>query len=365
MMERTAVYPALDAGGRIESATAAAALDSRTVPRVAISSRFLLGIYAVLPLCVLAMFLDQMFWGGSLSRALPKNPQRYFLFQLLFGTPHIVASSVILATNGKYFRAYRMRLVLLTLLILAFFGGGSLFIPNGFFLAVVGVVTVIHVLKQQVGVGKGLCRLPGRLYDTWGLTLVVLGSVLYYPLYSDRELSTASADLLRGVLWALAALSVVLTLFCHPRIKTTKGRLYLWANTLMVLLSAMFYARGYPFLAILGPRLVHDLTAFTFYVTHDVNRHGAEPRNVLYRAASRLGLGIFWVCPAVAVLLTYLIVRFADPLVQFITAPVLGYSLPHSAGFLLAGYLGLLHYYTEAFTWRQGSPYRRHVALTP
>jgi hypothetical protein len=364
-MERTAVYPSLDAGVRAETATAATLGDSRSVPRIAISARFLLGIYAVLPLCVLAMFLDQLFWGGSLSRALPKNPQRYFLFQLLFGTPHIIASSVILATNGEYFRAYRMRLFLLTLLILAFFGGGSLFIPNGVFLAVVGVVTVIHVLKQQVGVGKGLCRLPGRLYDTWGLTLVVLGSVLYYPLYSDRELSAASADLLRGVLWALAALSVVLTLFCHPRIKTTKGRLYLWANTLMVLLSAMFYARGYPFLAILGPRLVHDLTAFTFYVTHDVNRHGAEPRNVLYRAASRLGLGIFWVCPAVAVLLTYLIVRFADPLVQFITAPVLGYSLPHSAGFLLAGYLGLLHYYTEAFTWRQGSPYRRHVALTP
>src|SRR4051812_44098899 len=109
MMERTAVYPALDAGGRIETATAAAALDSRTAPRVAISSRFLLGIYAVLPLCVFAMFLDQMFWGGSLSRALPKNPQRYFLFQILFGTPHIVASSVILATNGEYFRAYRIR----------------------------------------------------------------------------------------------------------------------------------------------------------------------------------------------------------------------------------------------------------------
>src|SRR3954471_4786472 len=324
-MERTAVYPSLDAGVRAETATAATLGDSRSVPRVAISARFLLGIYAVLPLCVLAMFLDQLFWGGSLSNALPKNPQRYFIFQILFGTPHIIASSVILATNGEYFRAYRVRLLLLTLIILAFFGGGSLFIPNGVFLAVVGVVTVIHVLKQQVGLGKGLCRLKGRLYDVWGWTLVLLGSVLYYPLYSDRELSAGSADLLRGALWVLAALSVVLTLACHTRIATANGRLYLWANTLMVLLSAMFYARGYPFLAILGPRLVHDVTAFAFYVTHDVNRHSAEPRNVLYRMASKLGLGVFWVCPVVAVLLTYLIVRFADPVAQFIATP-LGYA---------------------------------------
>ena len=364
-MERTAVYQALDAGRPVGATSDAGAREARAASRVKISARFLLGIYAVLPLCVLAMFLDQLFWGGFLSRALPKNPQRYFVFQLLFGTPHIVASSVLLTTNAEYFRAYRTRLALLTLLILAFFGVGSLFIPNGVFLAVVGVVTVVHVLKQQVGVGKGLCRLPGRLYDSWGWTLVLLGSILYYPLYSDQDLSPATADLLRGALWALSALAVVLTLACHPRIATATGRLYLWANTLMVLLSVMFYARGYPFLAILGPRLVHDLTAFAFYVTHDVNRHGAEPQNLLYRLTSKLGLGVFWVCPAVAVLLTYLIVRFADPLVQFVVPPSLGYELPRSAGFIFAGYLGLLHYYTEAFTWRQGSPYRRHVALTP
>jgi hypothetical protein len=361
-LERTAVYHALDAGGPAGAAPSAGARDSRAASRVKISARFLLGIYAVLPLCVAAMFLDQLFWGGFLSRALPKNPQRYFVFQLLFGTPHIIASSVLLTTNAEYFCAYRTRLVLLTLLILAFFGVGSLFIPNAFFLAVIGTVTVVHVLKQQVGVGKGLCRLPGRLYDSWGWTLVVLGSILYYPLYSERDLSSATAGLLRGTLWALSALAVALTLACYPRIKTSNGRLYLWANTLMVLLSVMFYARGYPFLAILGPRLVHDVTAFAFYVTHDVNRHGTEPQNVLYRLASRLGLGVFWVCPVVAVLLTYLIVRFADPVAQLFAAP-LGFDLPRSAGFLLAGYLGLLHYYTEAFTWRHGSPYRRHVTI--
>jgi len=28
------------------------------------------------------------------------------------------------------------------------------------------------------------------------------------------------------------------------------------------------------------------------------------------------------------------------------------------------GYLALMHYYTEAFTWKQGSPYRRFIAFS-
>jgi hypothetical protein len=163
---------------------------------------------------------------------------------------------------------------------------------------------------------------------------------------------------------ALGALAAVLTLACHWRIPTAMGRFYLWANALMVLQSSVCYWQGYAFLAILGPRLVHDLTAFTFYIAHDVNRHGTRPQNLLYRLASKLGMGVFWVCPAVAILLTYLIGRFADPLANLVVTPVLGHSLPYAASFVIVGYLGLLHYYTEVFTWKQGSPYRRHVTLT-
>jgi hypothetical protein len=332
-------------------------------PRVKISARFLLGIYAVLPLCLLAMLLDRYFWGGTIVRHLPTTPESFFIFQLLFGTPHIIASSVLLLSNGEYVRAYGLRLVLITLVILAFFGIGSLFIPYDVFLAIVGALTVLHVLKQQVGIGKGICRLSGGVYEVWGWTLIASGSILYYTLYAGGDFSAETTRWIHRVLWTLSALTVILTLVCHVRIATPLGRLYLWANTVMGLQSALFYAEGYSFLAILGPRLVHDLTAFTFYVAHDVNRHGAVPQNWLYRAASKLGLGIYWVCPMVAVLLTYLISRFSDPAAEWVTARF-GYHLPYLASFLIVGYLGLLHYYTEVFTWRHGSPYRRHIAMT-
>jgi len=361
-MQQIAIDRTTDVATRIEAAPTAT-----PAARITISARFLLGIYAIVPLCSVAMLCDRLFWDESLFRALPTSPESFFVFQLIFGTPHIIASSVILFSNRAYLGAYWLRVVLFSMLLLLFFGGGYLLMPNYYehvFLAVVGAATILHVIKQQVGVGKGLCRLSSWLYDAWGWTMIAFGSLLYYAIYSYLDFSPQTRAWVDSVLLTVAALTFVLTVVCHMRIKTTLGRFYLWANALMVLQSGLFYAEGYSFLAILGPRLVHDLTAFTFYVAHDVNRHGTQPQNLLYRLASKLGLGIFWVCPACAVLLTYLIARFADPLATLVVTPLLGHDLPFLASFLIVGYLGLLHYYTEVFTWRQGSPYRQHVAMT-
>lgn len=332
--------------------------------RLAISARFLLGIYAIVPFCLIVMLIDRFFWSESLFRTLPTSPENIFYFQLAFGTPHIVASSVLLAANGNYLRHYWLRLVLFTLFLMLFFGVGSLYIPYEVFLAVVGAATVLHVIKQQVGIGKGLCRLSSWVYDAWGYTLIVFGSILYYCVYSDFTFSPETTAWVHRVLWGLAGLAFVLTLICHAMITTTMGRLYLWANAVMALQAGLFYAEGYSFLAILGPRLVHDVTAFTFYIVHDINRHGTGSRNILYRYASKLGLGVCWVCPVLAVLLTWLISRYADPVANVLVTPVLGYSIPYGASFVVIGYLGMMHYFTEAFTWKHGSPYREHFAMS-
>jgi hypothetical protein len=339
--------------------------DTPPASRLKITASFLLGICAIVPLCTVAMICDVAFWGGTMFRALPTNPESFFLFQLAFGTPHVIASSLILATNRAYVGRYWLRLLLFSMFLLLFFGVGSLFIPYNVFLAVVGAATVLHVIKQQVGIGKGICRLKSRFYDVWGWTLIVYGSILYYALYSYHGFDGDTGDWVNGLLSTLAAFATLMTVICHFRITTVKGRLYLWANAMMVLQSGLFYAEGYSFLAILGPRLVHDLTAFTFYVAHDVNRHGHLPQNLLYRAASKLGLSVFWVCPVVAVLLTFLLGRYADPIADITIKPILGYSPEYGASFLIVGYLAMLHYFTEVFTWKHGSPYRQYVAMAP
>jgi hypothetical protein len=46
--------------------------------------------------------------------------------QILFGTPHIMASSAILATHSEYVRTYGLRVLVFSLILLVFFGGGGI-----------------------------------------------------------------------------------------------------------------------------------------------------------------------------------------------------------------------------------------------
>jgi len=332
-------------------------------PKITVSFGFLLGIYWIIPICLLAMLADRFWFEQFLTSILPSSPQNYFIFQILFGTPHIIASTIILTTNKGYLKAYRKRIMIFTILVLLFFGIGSFYLSYDAFLAIIGTATILHVINQQVGIGKGICRVASRIYDAWGITLILSGSVLYYMIFSRSGVLLVSRASLEIAFWSLTGLACILALANMWKCRTWRGKLYLFANTMMVVQGGFLYAEGYAFLAILGPRLVHDLTAFTFYVAHDVNRHGVTPRNWLYKLASKFRLGIFWVCPAFAVLLTYLIGQYADPLAEFVTDRFLGYQLPYTISFLLVGYLGLLHYFSEAFTWRSESPYRQHIFL--
>ena len=33
--------------------------------------------------------------------------------------------------------------------------------------------------------------------------------------------------------------------------------------------------------------------------------------------------------------------------------------------YIFVGYLSMMHYYMEAFTWKTASPYRRYIAMSP
>ncbi len=88
---------------------------------LAVSFKVLLGLYAIIPLCLFLYWLDSSFWDGYLKENLPANPRHFFLFQLLFGTPHILASTLILTSNRDYFTLYKSKVVLMTLLIIVVF----------------------------------------------------------------------------------------------------------------------------------------------------------------------------------------------------------------------------------------------------
>ncbi|WP_306306174.1 hypothetical protein [Methylomonas koyamae] len=76
-----------------------------TARPMAVSFRFLLSLYAIVPLSLALVWLDSAGFDHALREALPTSPSHFLLFQVLFGTPHIVASNLLLASHSDYLAA--------------------------------------------------------------------------------------------------------------------------------------------------------------------------------------------------------------------------------------------------------------------
>lgn len=332
---------------------------------LAVSFRVLMGLYAIIPVCLLIYWADGQFWNSYLRMHLPSSPTNFLLFQILFGTPHIVASALMLATNRDYLVFYRHRILAMSAFIVLFFGVGSLFIPYRVLYILTACWTVLHVLKQQHGIGKGVCRLPDRaFYLLLGLS-VAAGICIYMGIFLKDGLEAWQAEWIRRLAAGLTALLVVATLACQRLIATRFGKMFMWGNTLLVVSSFFLYTQQYYFLAILIPRLVHDATAYIFYVTHDYNKHHQRARNALYRYAERCHVHVFVVLPALSFALTFVLQAYGDDWVNFISTTLFGTEIYKAVTLGLLGYLALMHYYTESFVWTAGSPLRQYIRFKP
>jgi hypothetical protein len=183
-------------------------------------------------------------------------------------------------------------------------------------------------------------------------------------IFLKNTLAVDQAEWLKNSAAILCAGVILTALLCQRYVKTSFGKWFLWANVLLVVSSFYFYLQQYYFFAILVPRLVHDATAYIFYVTHDYNRHYQHPQNALYRLTEHCGLHVFVVLPVLSFALAFVLQSYGDVLVSYITQVLFGVEIRKAITLGLLGYLALLHYYTEAFTWKQGSPYRRFIGFS-
>ncbi|WP_019864770.1 hypothetical protein [Methylovulum miyakonense] len=346
------------------SAHTASIQDLTRAGKLTVSFRLLLSLYLMIPLCLILQLLDAGIWQGALKAQLPSSPSHFLLFQILFGTPHIIASAVVLASNGDYWQCYQRKILLMTVALAAFFGIGSLFIPYKALYVLVAAWTVLHVLKQQHGVARGICRLPAWAYQLLLWLSVVAGIFIYIGIFLKNSLDMQQAEWLKHIIGGLCIGLAGSAVLCQRYVKTALGKCFLWANVLLILGSFYLYAQQYYFLSILAPRVVHDATAYIFYVTHDYNKHRPEPKNRIYRFSAACQLPIFIVLPTLSFALAFVLQAYGDGLVNQLAQFFFGVEVRKAVTLGLLGYLALMHYYTESFTWKQDSPYRKFIGFS-
>ncbi|MDD2739466.1 MAG: hypothetical protein PHR94_11085 [Methylomonas lenta] len=329
-----------------------------------VSFRFLLSLYAIVPVCVLLQLLDRWVFNHALHDMLPSSPSHFLLFQILFGTPHIIASNLLLFGHADYVSYFKNKLIGMTLFIILFFGVGSLFIPYRALYIITACWTVYHVLKQQHGIAKAVCRLPNWAFYLQLWLSVSAGIFIYLGIFLKNSLTPQQAELVLQISSVLTIALIMSTLVCQKFVPSRFGWYFLWANTLLVVASCYVYSQQYYFLAILMPRLVHDITAYSFYVSHDVNRHSQHADNGLFKLTSRCHLPAALVLPLLSLLLTYLLQTYGDDLVNLVLQTLFATQIYKAVTLGVIGYLALMHYYTESFVWAAGSPLRRYIRFS-
>lgn len=307
---------------------------------------WILSIFLVVPSVLLVWAWDMFFNNQGLLPFLGLASLFLPLYLLVFEMPHIIASFVGFA-DKEYIKHYRAHLLYgMPLLLVGFLC--LLWVDFTTAVAVYLAATMYHVIRQQTGIGL-LFEVPrNNWFHGWSWSLVLSVAAAYVVTVLPRFVQDLEASQVTTFIMSTFALAI----FCGGVLMTkTKSRVGVWYIVLTMVLFATSYVMmwfGYVFLAIFVGRFVHDITAFLFYITHEMNRNSGQIKNVLYTFVPLLPLSLIVVVPLFAILLG-LFLRESISNTQIL--------------FTVIMLLAFMHYYLESVMWKRNAPHRQFIRV--
>jgi hypothetical protein len=263
-----------------------------------ISKRIMLMPYLVVPLVIVLILTDYLFFSKRLQTLLLVQPALVLFAGILFGLPHIVASLFAYADkNYRTFYKNDFKFVLPASLIVAIITVYVL--PEIAAYVLYTVLTLVHTIGQQAGLSRSGIRISDRTFLVWrwSSTLVACCTVLSLVQTTGWKMPLLVA--------AVLALSV--SSYCAIRLIAEAGgakkAVYLVATQAMLLTAFTCFVTGYALLGVLIPRIVHDCTALILYTCHDRTHTLNSKNNVIYAKLNIKGKHVFWFLPLISVIL--------------------------------------------------------------
>jgi hypothetical protein len=312
-----------------------------------IDSRWLLRIYAIGLLLTAIILADYLFFENALLPYMGLTSLFLPLYLLFFEVPHIIASFLGFA-DKEYVQRYKVSLlIVLPLLLLSV---GFLMYLN--FTATVILyfcATMYHVIKQQTGIALILGAKKNLGHKVWSFLALLITTILYVYLILPELFSATLANIINYGVLGSVALFLIVGAWVVYNTQRPMAKKYIALTTLMVLMSYVFILLGYVFFAFFFIRFVHDVTAFYFYIVHEMNRNSQSIKNVLYRHLPLLPISLVILVPALAIV------------VGLTTRTVL---VDQQMLFGVIILLGFAHYYLESIMWKRSTPHRQQIAVS-
>lgn len=311
----------------------------------------LLSIYLIIPAISGFMLIDYALTGLRISRGLDLNAQSIILIGLAFQSPHAFAS-LLLFFDSEYLREYKGRLAISALLSL-----GSLcilwFIGIAAFTLFLATYTFYHQSSQQAGVATLLAKNKARYHNLWRWMSFIIFFIGLFGIIikTDPAITVFSVPVIKNFISIAAAiflaLYLVVSLSVARESKTTIGKAYVLANTLMFIAYICFFLEGFYFYMILVPVFVHDMTAFSFYINHNANRNNGKVINFVSRIRNIVAVP--------ELLLT--------PLAGIVCGTALFFGANKMFYAYVAVFINVMHFYLEGIMWKKGSLHRKSIII--
>jgi hypothetical protein len=319
-------------------------------------------LYLIIPASIVLFTVDKYLYGGYLGSKLPVNLDYVLWFNIVFNSPHILCSA-LLQVDGDCIRFYGKRWLKFLLVAGAILAVAALIrspITHAIGLAFVLVWTIKHVIGQQLSLAIFHIGRPVRIFWWWKHTATILASLLFLTLFrsmfaralgwdrEQRQAVTAGIEQAFDIIFPVGlALLAYLTWRVMQLSRTTRGKVYIAANGLLVFGGYFFWLQGYYFLVGLAPRVVHDLSAFYVYSVASYNKNKTTDTWNFFRPLYKLGL---------------------PPLLYIMgTASLFGFvgvwTVQQVNVLYLGAILSIFHFYTESVTWKGGSLLRSHLRV--
>lgn len=305
-----------------------------------------MALYWVVPITWLVIFIDSAFFKGALKQNLPVNPSSIFLFSLFFNSPHIIGSTLNFF-DLEYYRHYKKKLLISIPLIMVLAFSMPILIGEDLAFALYLLFTVVHFAGQKFGMCIMLTKTKGLSFQFWKFSGLAIDALIFIDIVLGLSAKVEAPSLIQYGTLALFIPFTAATLYYSSLSKDKVGTQAVWQNYGLVASTWVFYAMGYPFFVILGPVVIHDITAFMFYIIHDQNRNNLQMHNILYKPLVQLGVPILLCCPLIALSLASIL------------------TIEHDQQWVIMSlvFLNILHYYTESFAWKKGSLQRRQIVI--
>ncbi|MBC7766385.1 hypothetical protein H7Y21_00080 [Arenimonas sp.] len=214
-------------------------------------------------------------------------------------------------------------------------------------LAINAIVTTNHGMGQQFGLTSAIARYKGAYFTWWKSLGLIINNLVYFLFYFSIKIKPNILQDLLILTAGLMAIFLILTVYMNKQITRREGTTYSWYAFSLIFFAFLMVFSGYKFFAMLVTRVIHDLTAFYFYNTHNVNKWYDNKNSKIH---AWLVSGKF---------IKYAIVFLITPLMAIIVAR--GISL--FASFTILNCISLFHYWTESFTWKNGTPHRKFIPM--